>query len=87
MTNDEAQVMLDTDILNQLNGASIEERIAVIELLLQSLKNELIQNRESHAEPANRPNRPAFGFMKGTGFIHSDVISPAIPESDWEVLR
>jgi hypothetical protein len=76
--------MLNTDILNQLSGASIEERIAVIELLLQSLKNELIQNRESHAEPANRP---AFGFMKGTGSIHGDVVSPAVSESDWEVLR
>ncbi|PZV02949.1 MAG: hypothetical protein DCF32_14465 [Leptolyngbya sp.] len=87
MTNDKAQVMLDVDILNQLNGASIEERIAVIELLLQSLKSELIQNRESHAEPAKRPHRPAFGFMKGTGSIHGDVISPAVPESDWEVLQ
>ncbi len=87
MTNDEAQVMLDTDILNQLSGASIEERIAVIELLLQSLKNELIQNRESLAEPTNRPHRPAFGFMQGTGSIHGDIVSPAVPESDWEVLQ
>ncbi|MFZ4674914.1 MAG: hypothetical protein ACOYM4_04330 [Nodosilinea sp.] len=79
--------MLDVDILNQLSGASIEERIAVIELLLQSLKSELIQNCESHTEPANSPHRPAFGFMKSTGSIHGDVVSPAVPESDWEVLQ
>ena len=76
--------MLDADLLNQLNGASIEERIAVIELLLQSLKNELIQGRESHPEPAHRP---AFGFRRDTGVIHGDIISPAVPESDWEVLQ
>lgn len=79
--------MIETEILQKIQAASMEERIAVIELLLQSLKNELIQNRESYAEPANRPHRPAFGFMKGTGSIHGDVVSPAVPESDWEVLQ
>lgn len=36
---------------------------------------------------SEQPNRPAFGFMKGTGSIHGDIVSPAVPENDWEALQ
>lgn len=36
---------------------------------------------------SHQAQRPTFGFMKDTGSIHGDVVSPAVPESDWEVLR
>jgi hypothetical protein len=39
------------------------------------------------ATASEQPKRPAFGFMKGTGSIHGDIISPAVPASDWEVLQ
>ena len=79
--------MLESEILQKMQGASIEERIAMIELLLQSLKNELIQNRASQPESSESSHRPAFGFMKGTGVIQGDIISPVVPESDWDVLQ
>ena len=79
--------MLESEILQKMQGASIEERIAIIELLLQSLKSELIQNRASQPASSDRAHRPTFGFMKDTGIIHGDIISPAVPESDWEVLQ
>jgi hypothetical protein len=37
--------MLESEILQKMQGVSIEERIRIIEMILQSLKNELIQNR------------------------------------------
>lgn len=79
--------MLESEILQKMQGASIEERIAIIELLLQSLKNELIQNQASQPASNESPYRPAFGFMKGTGSIPGDIISPAVPQNDWEVLQ
>jgi len=36
---------------------------------------------------SQQTKRPPFGFMKGTGAIHGDIISPAVPESDWGVLQ
>ncbi len=96
--------MLDANILNRLNEASIEERIAIIEMILKSLKQDLrasnaqsiagqhpLRGTVSHyTDPYNsaeQPQRPAFGFFKDTGTIHRDIISPAVPESDWEVLQ
>jgi hypothetical protein len=79
--------MLESEILQKMQGASIEERIAIIELSLQSLKSELIQNRASQPASRDRSHRPTFGFMKDTGTIHGDITSPAVPESNWEVLQ
>lgn len=79
--------MLESEIIQKMQEASIEERIAIIEIILQSLKNELIQNRASQPASSEGYHRPAFGFMKGTGSIQGDIISPAVPESDWDVLQ
>lgn len=124
--------MIETEILQKIQAASLEERIAIIELLLQSLKAELSQIKVDQArtawrdlfthlrylqplekgneldqetiidfsfpesgieQPTNsslsteKPQRPAFGFMKDTGTVLGDIVSPIIPESDWEVLR
>lgn len=119
-------VMIDAEILQEMQAASIEERIAIIELILQSFKAELststvaqtpaAQRYSIHPIPAQpltdsshsadehlsrgtvrhyvdpytaveQPQRPAFGFMKDTGIILGDVVSPVIPESDWDVLQ
>jgi len=39
--------------------------------------------------PAPVPKRPAslLGAMVGTGRIVGDIVSPAVDEQDWEVLR
>jgi hypothetical protein len=118
--------MIEAEILQKMRAASIEDRIAIIEWLLQSLKAELNPSLETqpptdgnyairrtfnqplagfsdsayegllrsivrrYAEldtSEDRPQRPAFGFMKDTGTILGDIVAPVIPESDWEVLR
>ncbi|WP_239112510.1 hypothetical protein [Halomicronema sp. CCY15110] len=79
--------MLETEILQKMQSASIEERIRVIELLLQSLKQELVQNPELPAAPTEQPSRAPFGYMKNTGSIKGDIVSPVVPESEWEVLQ
>ncbi len=74
--------MLDSEILEKLQGSSIEDRIRVIEAILNTLKHDM-----RSPEPINRPQRPAFGFMKGTGKILGDIVAPIVPENAWEVLQ
>ena len=68
--------MIDSEILEKLQGFSIEDRINTIEVILNTLK----QDMRSPAS-INRPQRPAFGFMKGTGEILGDIVTPILPES------
>ena len=80
--------MIDSETLEKLQNASIEERITIIEVLLQSLKTDLPKTASSQPEePKTYPQRPPFGFMKDTGKILGDVISPVLPENDWEALQ
>jgi hypothetical protein len=79
--------MIDSEILEKLQNASINERIAAIEAILQSLKNDLHKNDASQAETTDSTNRPAFGFMRDTGEILGDIIAPVLPENTWEVLQ
>ena len=74
--------MIDSEILEKLQSFSIEDRINIIEVIWNTLKHDM-------RSPAsiNRPNRPAFGFMKGTGEILGDIVSPGLPENTWEVLQ
>ncbi len=37
--------------------------------------------------PAPRRRKRLLGAMAGTGRILGDIVSPVVPESDWEVLR
>jgi hypothetical protein len=46
-----------------------------------------VNHYEGPYNSAAQSQRPAFGFMKDTGSIQGDIISPAVPESDWEALR
>ena len=80
--------MIDSETLEKLQNASIEERITIIEVLLQSLKTDLPKTASPQPEePKNHPQRPPFGFMKDTGKILGDVTSPVLPENDWEALQ
>jgi hypothetical protein len=67
--------MLDTDILNQLSGASIEERIRIIEMILKSLKQDLRASK-SQAVAAQRP-------LRGTVRHYEGPYEP-VAASDWE---
>ncbi len=36
--------------------------------------------------PAPKPKRAPFGCMKNTVQILDDIVTPAVPEAEWEVL-
>lgn len=78
--------MIDAETLEKLQNASIEERIAVIEAILGSLKSDMKKVTSSQPDP-DSTQRPAFGFMKNTGKILGDVVTPVLAEDTWEVLR
>ena len=79
--------MIDDKTLEKLQNASIEDRINVIEAILGSLKNDIKQSDTPGSFITGIPQRPAFGFMKGTGKILGDVVAPILPESTWEALN
>lgn len=79
-------MMIDPEILEKLQNASIEERIAVIEMLVQSLKGD-VESDTTSSKVATHLQRPAFGFMRNTGKILGDVVAPILPEDNWEALR
>jgi hypothetical protein len=79
--------MLDSDLLDKLQGSSIEERIRVIEVILQTVKQDMQKITSPQPETAAQPQRSTFGFMQGTGIILGDVVAPVLPETDWEVLQ
>jgi PIN domain nuclease of toxin-antitoxin system len=62
--------MIDTETLEKLRNISITERIALIEMLLDSLKPQMT------IAPTPQTQRPAFGFMQNTGTILGDVMAP-----------
>jgi len=115
--------MLDAETLRKIWNAPALERIALIEVILQSFQEHSLNDTESPSERYFRfyshraqstdhetllsnleilssqwqrqlanaseqlSQRPSFGFMQGTGTIHGDIVSPAVPEGDWEVLQ
>ena len=79
--------MIDPKLLEQLKTASVGDRIAVIEMLVQSLKSDINPGAAPVLETTTKLQRPVFGFMKDTGNILGDVIAPILPESTWEVLQ
>jgi sortase (surface protein transpeptidase) len=80
-------LMINSDTLEQLKNASIEERISIIEMLAQSLKNDISKDATPQSESKIQSQRPSFGFMKDTGEILGDIIAPVLTENVWEVLQ
>ena len=79
--------MIDSEILEKLQSFSIEDRISVIEAILGSLKNDIKKNESPQLLTMSSSQRPAFGFMSGTGKILGDVVAPILSENTWEVLQ
>jgi len=67
--------MLNSDILKQLQGTSIEERIRLIEAILQTLKLDL--SEQSHASADNN------GSLRGKVRYYNSPYEPVAAE-DWE---
>ena len=79
--------MIEPKLLEQLQAASAGDRIAVLEMLVQSLKSDIKTGADTSVETTIASQRPAFGFMKATGAILGDVVAPVLPENAWEVLQ
>lgn len=69
--------MLDSETLEKLQNASISERIAIIEMILRSLKHEM---RSAGGESIAQ-NRPLRGKVR----YYKDPYEPVATE-DWEAL-
>jgi len=69
--------MVDPELLEQLKAASVDDRIAIIEVILRSLKRDVRSApRQSIAE-----NRPLRGKVR----YYEDPYEPVAVE-DWEAL-
>jgi hypothetical protein len=77
--------MIDSETIEKLQSASVEDRIAIIEVILRSLKTDM--HNSTPTDSAAYPQRPAFGFMKNTGKILGDIVAPILPETAWDVLQ
>jgi uncharacterized protein (DUF2267 family) len=67
--------MLESEILQKMQGASIDERIRIIEMILKSLKQDL-RASNAQAVAAQRP-------LRGTVRHYTDPYEP-VAAADWE---
>lgn len=81
------KTMVDPKLLEQLKTASVNERIAVLEMLVQSLKSDIKPSADTSVETTIASQRPAFGFMKATGAILGDIVAPVLLQNAWKVLQ
>jgi hypothetical protein len=70
--------MIDSEILEKLQGASIEERILVIEAILRTVKNDM---RATSSHQISSEHRP----LQGKVVHYEDPYEPVATE-DWEAL-
>ncbi len=70
--------MLDSEILEKLQGALIEERIRVIEAILRSLKHDMRSALSQQILPESNP-------LRGKVIHYDDPYEPVAAE-DWEAL-
>lgn len=76
--------MLLQELKEQSYKLSTSDRLELISAIAQSLQK--LREISVENEPSQN-QRPAFGVMKGSGEILGDIVAPALPESDWEVLQ
>jgi hypothetical protein len=70
--------MIDSEILEKLQGASIEERILVIEAILRTVKNDM---RATPSHQISSEHHP----LRGKVIHYEDPYEPVATE-DWEAL-
>lgn len=70
--------MLDLEILEKLQGASIEDRIRVIEVILRSLKHDM---RSASSQQIPSEHNP----LRGKVIYYDNPYEPVAAE-DWEAL-
>lgn len=70
--------MIDSEILKKLQGTSIEERILIIEAILQTVKNDM---RLTSSQQLSSEENPLKGKV-----IHYDAPYEPVALEDWETL-
>ncbi|HIK12236.1 MAG TPA: hypothetical protein IGS52_18585 [Oscillatoriaceae cyanobacterium M33_DOE_052] len=70
--------MNKTEIINQLQGTTIEERILIIEAILETVKNDMKLSSSPPLKPEQNP-------LRGKVIRYDDPYEPVAAE-DWEVL-
>lgn len=71
--------MIESEILEKLKETSIEERILIIEAILQTVKNEMRSTRSKElSQDSPKP-------LKGKLIRYNDPYEP-IAAADWEAL-
>jgi len=71
---------LENDILTLRLPASFKAR--QVEVIVMLVEETVMVNEEEAAEVRRRPSPK----LKGTRII-GDIMSPAVPEADWDVLK
>jgi len=71
--------MIESEILKKLEGVSIEERILIIESILQTIKNEM-RSTSSKKLSQGSPKQ-----LKGKLISYKDPYEP-VAAADWEAL-
>ncbi|MGK7920683.1 MAG: hypothetical protein AB4080_11830 [Trichodesmium sp.] len=71
--------MIDSEILKKLQGTSIQERILVIEAILQTVKNDM---RITSSQQFSSEEYPLRGKV-----IHYDAPYEPVAIEDWEALQ
>jgi hypothetical protein len=74
----------------EVSKLSDEQQDAIASRLLAELEVSLPgkgNHREVPHNSTKQPQCPAFGFMSATGSINGDIVSPVVPDSDWDVLQ
>ncbi len=70
--------MVDLEILKKLQGTSIEERILMIEAILQTVKNDMRLTDEQQVSGQDRP-------LRGKVIHYQEPLEP-VAIDDWEIL-
>ena len=76
--------MLLQELKEKSYKLSPSDRLELISAIAQSLQKSRDLSIDVEPQPIQY-KRPAFGVMKGIGEILGDIVTPALPESDWEV--
>jgi hypothetical protein len=71
-------VRVELEILKKLQGTSIEERILIIEAILQTIKNDMRSTDKRHVSVQDRP-------LRGKVVHYEQPLEP-VAIDDWEIL-
>ena len=79
--------------IEKANIAQVKERLSAYVAMAEKGKTVLVCRRNQPVaelvgvESSDLPNRTRLGSAKGSVVVDCDLTEPAVPASDWDVLR